>query len=360
MDSQWQWPGGPQAHWPQWYQWGKWWSPGHGTSWTLQWRRKGCQWRWPPLLPCGQSAQSRWQWVSSHSRLLKPVRRSDRWWCGHPCWWPCQSLCLQLKWTFYSESPQLGEGHSLLICLSFVGFWDQLAHYIAKANIGSLGPAVSGFLLDKLCIKHGKRHKHRAWRAPKSSQIYLPDRWWNRSRCSLSPGGCCGWTHRSGAGAQTPQWEMSCRPRRNCEEVQYEVPCPLTQLRRELEGPQNDSQVAAWSSALTLALHPWANSSLMSAGIWSPPLISTMSPTTSCSAGMIFFSESRMTSACCKRKCDRHVRPAMMLTLFQLLLTQTQTAVRMAKDETRLWLGCEGPKNYFFLEEEVLVIFLDP
>lgn len=45
-------------------------------------------------------------------------------------------------------------------------------------------------------------------------------------------------------------------------------------------------------------LHPWAEIRRMSAGILSPPFISTMSPTTSCSAGSSFFSASLMTRAC--------------------------------------------------------------
>lgn len=32
---QWQWLGGPQVHEPQWYQWGRWWSPGHSSCTLL-------------------------------------------------------------------------------------------------------------------------------------------------------------------------------------------------------------------------------------------------------------------------------------------------------------------------------------
>lgn len=50
----------------------------------------------------------------------------------------------------------------------------------------------------------------------------------------------------------------------------------------------------------TLTLHPCAQIIRRSAGIRSPPLISTRSPTTTSSALMLFFSPSRITNACYK------------------------------------------------------------
>lgn len=52
-------------------------------------------------------------------------------------------------------------------------------------------------------------------------------------------------------------------------------------------------------------LQPWLAMSRMSAGIRSPPLISTMSPTTSWSAGISFFSASLRTRACWWKNKDR-------------------------------------------------------
>src|SRR2546430_245002 len=46
-------------------------------------------------------------------------------------------------------------------------------------------------------------------------------------------------------------------------------------------------------------LHPCAATILRSAGIRSPPLTSTTSPTTSCSAGKVCFCPSRITVAYC-------------------------------------------------------------
>lgn len=62
-------------------------------------------------------------------------------------------------------------------------------------------------------------------------------------------------------------------------------------------------------------LHPWAEMILRSAGILSPPLTSTRSPTTTSSALMCFFSPSRTTRACCVTRHSPRLKTGRINTL---------------------------------------------